>query len=231
MQIKKILEKGIHFLKKNIFNSYEFKKNNSISWFGNDYGGFYLDTSKLSSHDIVFSIGVGEDISFDKELIRYGLKKIYLFDPTPKSKRFIEQLNLNDNYTFLNIGVSNKDEKTKFYMPKNPTHVSGSIFVHSSTTDSDYIEVELKSIKTLLKNLNLDKIDILKMDIEGSEYAVLHRLIDDQIYPKQICVEFHNRYFQNGKYLFQKIKDKLLCNGYEVYGISKSGEEYLFVKV
>ena len=35
-------------------------------WYGNGYGGFYVDPSLVPENAIVYSFGIGEDISFDK---------------------------------------------------------------------------------------------------------------------------------------------------------------------
>ena len=35
-----------------------------------------------------------------------------------------------------------------------------------------------------------EKIDLLKLDIEGAEVAVLTQMLDNKIYPKYLCIEF-----------------------------------------
>lgn len=39
-------------------------------WYGNGYGGFYVNPDLLNSSSIVYSIGIGEDISFDLDVIK-----------------------------------------------------------------------------------------------------------------------------------------------------------------
>ena len=39
-------------------------------WFGNKHAGFYVNTKTLNSKSIIFSFGVGENISFDEQLIK-----------------------------------------------------------------------------------------------------------------------------------------------------------------
>src|SRR5437762_9503716 len=69
----------------------EFRFNKNIKWIRNSYGGFFLDTSLLSRESIVLSFGVGTDISFDEGVAYMGVKQIFLFDPTPRAKIFIEE--------------------------------------------------------------------------------------------------------------------------------------------
>ena len=55
--------------------------NKRNSWFGSEYGGFYVYDDCLSPDSIVLSFGVGKDITFDLELIdKIGLP-VYAFDP------------------------------------------------------------------------------------------------------------------------------------------------------
>lgn len=225
-----IFDRIIHKIKKVVLNSYHFRKNDNIKWIGNSYGGFYVDTSLIKPESVVFSIGIGEDISFDEGIAGLGVKKVYLFDPTPKSINYIKSVGNRSWIHFTNVGVSTIDEVVKFYLPKDTDHVSGSVYVHNNTDNSNAIEVQLHSVKTLLKMSNCESLDLLKMDIEGSEYQVLQQLMKDKIFPSQICVEFHNRYFKDGNVLFDKTINSLKNNGYEIFGVSKTGEEYLFVR-
>jgi hypothetical protein len=50
------------------------------------YGAFYVNTEKLDSNSIVYSFGLGADISFDKELIRRFNLSVFGFDPTIPEK-------------------------------------------------------------------------------------------------------------------------------------------------
>ena len=50
----------------------------------------------------------------------------------------------------------------------------------------------VKSLSTIMKEKNIDKIDLIKMDVEGEEYRVLPNMIKSNIFPTQICIEFHN---------------------------------------
>jgi hypothetical protein len=57
----------------------------STKWNGNTYGGFYVHPDALSKNSIVYSFGIGEDISFDKAIIENHKCHVFAFDPTPKS--------------------------------------------------------------------------------------------------------------------------------------------------
>lgn len=54
-------------------------------WYGNSYGGFFINPTLLNKKSIVYSIGIGKDISFDTKCIKNHTCRIFAFDPTPKS--------------------------------------------------------------------------------------------------------------------------------------------------
>ena len=61
-----------------------------------------------------------------------------------------------------------------------------------------------------MENLGHTHIDILKIDIEGSEIVVLNKMLDDQIYPKYLCIEFDLKL----KMLIIKTKHQQLSTAY-----------------
>ena len=73
--------------------------------------------------------------------------------------------------------------------------------------------------------LGHSKIDVLKMDIEGAEYSVLNQVLNSNIEIGQILVEFHDRFFTNGKQKTVDILEKLRQNNFAIFGISESFDE------
>lgn len=201
-----------------------------IKWSGTEYGGFYLDFSLLNPSSNLFSFGVGEDISFDLAAGELGVKNVFLFDPTPKSIEFIKKTKLPDNFHFFPFGISDKDEDADFFLPKNDNSVSGSLSVHKKLDTQKIVRVQLKKLSTILAELNVHRVDVLKIDIEGSEYKVLKNIISESIFPIQICVEFHNEFFKTGKEMFDETLQLLENNLYNIKAISKTGKELLFVR-
>ena len=76
-------------------------------------------------------------------------------------------------------------------------NVSQSVISDMFTGDYDIIEVD--SLKNIMQKLNHNYIDLLKLDIEGAEINVLNQMLNDNIFPKYLCIEFD---------LFLKKKDK-----------------------
>lgn len=178
---------------------------------GSNYGNWTIPKKFLNETSICYCAGAGEDITFDIDLIKNFNCKVFTFDPTPRAIQHINTLRKNtakgnpffsipnkiaynanelilNNLFFYPFGLWNKDTIIKFYSPKNPAHVSHSI-TNLQKTDK-YFQAQCYSLKTLMKNLNHTKINLLKLDIEGSEISVINYIINEKIDIDCICIEF-----------------------------------------
>jgi len=214
----------------------------SSLWCGNEYGGFYICPDILPSPNIpytnaylfetskaiVYSAGIGEDISFDEAVLKEFNAKIFAFDPTPKSIEWIQNQKLSDNFLFYPYGISAKTENQIFHLPRNKNHVSGSIFTHEATSNDDCITVQMKSLEDIAQEHQHTYIDILKMDIEGSEFSIIENFPQNVVFG-QILIEFHERFIKNGRSLLNKCIKTLKKYGYYCFAISKHGDEYSFI--
>lgn len=198
-------------------------------WYGSLYGGFYLCPDLLNEDSIVYSFGIGEDISFDKALIEKHNCCVFGFDPTPKSMSWVNNQSLPQRFYFNAYGIANKSGFTDFYLPKNPEHVSGSIMIQNNINTDDKITVEMKSIQDIINELGHSKIDVLKMDIEGAEYDIIENLLDAKIQIDQIIIEFHDRLFKDGRSKTINAISILERQGYKIFAVSDTMEEVSFI--
>ena len=99
-----IIKKLIYLLK-----GYKLTKVNlriSENWFGYEYGGFYLHSEILNQKSIIYSLGVGLDITFDLKIIDLLNCKVFAFDPTPKSINWVKYNVFIKNFIFSPYGIS-----------------------------------------------------------------------------------------------------------------------------
>lgn len=201
------------------------------TWYGNEYGGFYVcpEMLLLNNRDIiVYSCGVGEDVSFDTAIMNNYNCSVFAFDPTPKSIEWIKKQNLPENFIFIPIGISDKTEKQCLHLSNTPLDISASIYVHRYTDADEYAVVQMKSLADIAGEYQHSYVDILKMDIEGSEFAVIRNLPENVIFG-QIVVEFHERFLENGEKILKESIKILKKRGYYCFAISERGDEYSFV--
>jgi FkbM family methyltransferase len=158
-----------------------------IARLGSDYGGHSVDLSLLSKNSVVYSFGIGNDVTFDTSIIEHTGCTVHAFDPTTKAVEWIKLQPKINNFFFYDLGLSNFDGIAKFTPPPEAGWVSFSENTNGS------ISFPVKKLSTIMKKLNHNKLSCLKMDIEGSEYGVLKDIIDERIDVDQICLEFHNK--------------------------------------
>jgi len=160
----------------------------SLVRLGTSYGGWWVPVSKLEAGRVAYCAGAGEDISFDLALHERGLQ-VFVFDPTPRAIDHVGRHGpVSNTFTFLPIGWWSESTTLRFFAPRNEAHVSHSV-VNLQETDR-YFEAEVCTVAEAMRDLSHAGIDILKMDIEGAEFAVLQSLMRDAVYPGVLCVEF-----------------------------------------
>src|SRR5690554_965152 len=196
--------------------------------FGNEYGGFDVATRYLKPDSVVYSFGVGEDVSFDLALIeRFGLT-IHAFDPTPRSIEWVRRQSFPQEFVMHEFGIADVDGRVAFHLPLNPAHVSHTILDTTAASDRT-VMAPVRRLSTIMKELGHDRIDVLKMDVEGAEYAVIVDISRSPIRPGQILIEFHHRFPGVGFEQTRKALDTLKSMGYCLFSVSESGEEYGFL--
>jgi len=204
-----------------------------VEWFGITHAGFYVCTENLNENSIVYSFGVGDNIAFDEDLINRFHCNVYGFDPTPKSVEYIKKKKPQRWFKFFEYGISYFDGIIKFYLPKNPDHVSCATFNRWGYDEAKNrpIEVPVKKLSTISKELGHSKINVLKFDIEGSEYDILDDVLSSDLEIDQILIEFHHRFKAIGIDKTKTAIRGLNHAGYKIAAISDTMEEYTFVKV
>lgn len=195
---------------------------------GAENEGWCVASNMLSSGSIVYSIGIGDDVSFDLSLIdRYGVK-LFAYDPTPESIDWITRQRLPESFQFFGIGLAHYDGIAHFYRSKKDTNICHSI-VQRKETLHHAIEVPVKRLSNLCLENNHRRIDLLKMDVEGAEYDVLDDIMNGEIRIDQILVEFHHRFKNISVSKTRRAISLLNERGFKIFYVSLKGREYSFI--
>jgi FkbM family methyltransferase len=195
------------------------------SWYGNKYGGFYIIPELLNADSIMYSFGIGEDVSFDMDVINNHGCQVFAYDPTPRSIEWISRQDLPNNFHFQPYGIHSIDAESAFYLPKNKAYVSGSLSLTEISDEREKISVPVFRLKTLMEKNRHDHISVLKMDIEGAEYEVIEDIINSGIQVQQVLVEFHHRLKEIGAPKTRQALKLLNDNGFKVFGVSELNSE------
>ena len=196
---------------------------------GSNCGEWWISPLDLNASSVVYSLGIGTDITFDVSLIgRFGLT-VHAFDPTPGSIAYVEAQTLPAGFHWHEIGVAGIDGQATFFPPVDPNHISHTILTRSSTKDRA-IQVEVRRLETIMQELGHSRIDLLKMDIEGAEYDVIDDVLRSRLRIPQILVEFHHRFPGVGIERSRRAVDQLNAAGYRIFFAAENGEEYSFIR-
>jgi FkbM family methyltransferase len=187
------------------------------------YGNYYLDPALLGNHPVVFSVGVGQHIEFDRALLDQHNVNLHLFDPTPASKRYIENTDIPARARFHPVAITDRDGTIDMYIDELETEFdrAASISIFNRGVSNKSFSVPCRRITSLMKEHALTKLDVLKLDIEGAAIRVLQDVLQDAVYPTQIACEFERpqsltdvwHYLREVKALLARLK----FLGYEIY--------------
>ena len=189
--------------------------NYTMEKLGTKYGGWHVPINmNLNENSIIYSGGVGEDMSFDILLTSKYNCNIFLIDPTINAIKHFDEVKLyynkgqsftgniqNDYYNhikdskpnldkffYINKGLWNCKTELKFYKQSNKNYVSQTLIENMYSNHYNIVEVD--SINHIMKECNHSHIDLLKLDIEGAEIKVLDQMFHDSIYPTYLLIEF-----------------------------------------
>jgi FkbM family methyltransferase len=181
---------------------------------GTGYGGWWVPVSVLRPGAVAYCAGAGEDISFDTALHDRGFRVITV-DPTPRAVAHVTAVSpKSDRYTFVPVGLWDEPGEMRFYVPRDPESDNYSIV--NLQRSSEYVTAKVETLRSLMDEFGDAAIDILKLDIEGSEHRVIKSFLDSGIRPRVVCIEFDQPVRM--RTLMQSIKN-LKASGYQLVKI------------
>ena len=195
------------------------------------YGAWYLCSGLLKQSSaplLIWSFGVGGDISFERDvLLGHPSAEVVCFDPTIDEISFWslvtrEQIDPG-RIGFRSIGLGATSGSVTFYKSTDQRIKS-----LSTVPVKGYVEHRRANVKTLediLADEGTERLDVLKIDIEGEEYSV----VDAWKRPphvRQLAVKYHKRFFGHE---VPNVENKLLGWGYHRQHVSNTDDEVLYV--
>jgi len=202
-------------------------------YLGSEYGGWSYLPDLVHRDSVVYSVGLGEDVSWDQGLMEKHSCKVFGFDPTPKSALFVEgQFNdgalQKDTFAYTKEGIAVEKGHIQFALPENPDFVS--LRAGSADLGGGLIDLPVNSVENWMHKNGHESLDILKLDVEGSEYPLLESWISRGFFPfKQLLVEFHHRFLPDDElHRHEEVLDGLEKAGFAVFQ-SHDGQEISFV--
>jgi FkbM family methyltransferase len=165
----------------------------------------------LNTNSVVMDLGAYKG-EFTAELTKRYSPRIFLFEPIKEYYDLSQQRFASDNkiscYNFA-VGVS-----TQIRINKN-NNKSSTYF------EGKQLEIEVvdsKSISDVISQLEIKYVDLMKLNVEGSEFTILKDLIDFDMVSKihRILVQFHT-FVPNSAELRREIRKDLQLTHREVF--------------
>lgn len=186
---------------------------------GDDYGGWVLCPPKGSLRDaLVYTIGVGRNIKWDEQMISKYSTIHHGWDPTPTAADYFSKRSIPTNFFFHPIGLGPHDGNLTLKLPTG-NHDSYTVMeYHQAAQPGTIVNVPILTVPSMLRMLGHSRLAILKIDVEGAEFDVIQAWLEEkyQVPADQVLIEFHDRYFKNGRSLIEKALDSMNMLGYDV---------------
>lgn len=194
---------------------------------GTDYGGWTIVAEGLRHESIVYSFGIGDDISFDLSMIgRFGLQ-VHGFDPTPHVAEWISGQSVPDEFHFHPYGLGLRDGNVSFFTPVAGKGNYSTRGDHSFVSGTK-VSLDVKTLDTIVASLRTPSIAILKIDIEGAEYDILPAIVESSVPIEQVLIEFHHRAGVESLDSTVRAVDSLRSAGFRLFHVSETSSEFSF---
>jgi FkbM family methyltransferase len=142
---------------------------------GSQYGGWKIPVGAVAEGDICYCIGSGGDVTFDLELIRrYGAVARAVDPVAAYGSAALEAAAGEPRFSFRQAAVTVRDGPIR--MQTHHEADSKSLSAAALYDTDDWVEVDGRTIPSLMREFGDDHIDLLKVDVEGIEYELVPAL-------------------------------------------------------
>jgi FkbM family methyltransferase len=206
---------------------YQGNLNTFIDWSVYFYGAYEKDILFLM-RDIVkekanpIFIDVGANVGHHSLFMSKLCQEVHAFEPYDRVRDIlISKLLFNkcSNIVVHNVGLGDKSEFLDFYAPVGRNVGTGSFMAeHAKDNNIKLGKLEIVEGDLYISNLNLNKIDLIKIDVEGFEKFVLLGLRDTlEKYRPSVVMEYSRVTRDN--LTIQQLRE-ILPGGYNIQGIT-----------
>jgi FkbM family methyltransferase len=164
----------------------------------------------LNSKSIVFDLG-GYIGDWSYVIQKKYSPHLYIFEPITEYYNEIRtRFNLDENIKIYNYGLSDSNFSTRISLSQN----GSSIYKESDK----YQIAKFKDINSFVIENDIQFIDLIKINIEGGEYALLKRMIEKKLICicRYIQIQFH-LFYKDSSNIRKEIRQSLRKTHSEVY--------------
>jgi len=196
-------------------SSIYFDQESLNKWFKDSGDKTHRINYKLNEDSVVFDVG-GYEGGWSQNISNKYNCNIYIFEPiTEYYNNIVNKFKDNTKVKVFNIGLSNEDSEG--YISRDGDASS----IHT-TTDELGDKVILRNINSFMEDESLHKVDLIKINIEGSEYDLLDNIIhnNNQIKFTNLQIQFHKNIIPEWVNRRNHIRDELSKTHHLTYDYS-----------
>jgi FkbM family methyltransferase len=179
----------------------------------------------VGRNSVVVDLGANMGAFSSQMASKYGCS-CFAVEPNPECFAYLHKY---ERVTPLNLAISDQEGEMRFYVANNS---EASSFVRTSQSDREIV-VRTMRLDALAQRHGLGRIDLLKIDIEGAEIALLGSL-PDVFFQRvgQIAIEFHDFCGLVSREEVARVERRFQSLGFFSINFSKAShghEDHLFV--
>jgi len=209
------------------------------------YKNYFVPESIVKSSKTLLSFGVGGNVGFEKEIAWDNKDiHVEMYDPTPRSVSLIKAITHGSSHKKIRKESDPADGDQNMAVAKrlhfNPVayaEVNGTLpFYYDPDSEPDKkevrnqlqsfslvkkyehyksVDVETKNLKTIMRELDLSSVDMLKADIEGLWWEFGNEVLDNKIDCKFVALELELNFEKDEKVEPALDKAQILCDKFE----------------
>jgi FkbM family methyltransferase len=156
--------------------------------------------NELNENSVVIDIGANVGFFSFLVLSKVKVKKIFSFEPIPTNIKIFDQTISENRIVKTHVQLmqaavtgSEQNEIELFLDGNNELTENASVFSGFESTHSVKVSVPSISLTKILKENNIENVDLLKMDCEGSEFDIIYNTDSSLIKRiRKMIVEVHD---------------------------------------
>jgi|LakMenEpi03Aug12_release.lakeMendotaPanAssembly.Ray.scaffolds.fasta_scaffold157549_2 FkbM family methyltransferase len=164
-------------------------------WWADDGNNCLLLDNRLNNSSIVFDLGGYDGNLALKIFIKFNCN-IFIFEAYKPYYENIKNKFLNNNkIKIFNYAVSNKNGKDNFIISNDGSFLQNTCKLTNNSNNT--VIVETKSFFEIYNESGINTIDLLKINVEGSEYDILENIFEHNLTKKIkiFHIQFHSTVF------------------------------------
>jgi FkbM family methyltransferase len=158
---------------------------------GSAWGGWTVPEGLIEPSWLCYSVGAGADISFDLELIRRHRVRVRAVDPVAEYVSLAARhAQREPRLSVHHAAIALVDGPVRMQVTHDP--VSRSVSAAGLYDGHRFVELPGRTLSSLMAELGDGRVDLLKLDVEGSEYDVIPTLDLQRMGVKVLATQLHH---------------------------------------